>query len=310
MLTKNYTPVTEAYFGKTKNLMEIEKLVAAALKRFTIKDLKAGGKRLIDAAKFNSSPENRKIEALFCKEFGFKEMVLHWDGDPIPNAWTLGHGLMKLADGSEPILPIRNGDGTYYDAKHMYLCVVNIYVGGFADYNFTADEVVACILHEIGHNFVCTPVVTAVTAIEWAFVPVNLYKSLKHVGNIFDNVNKVVDASNDPDVNQDLEKCKKIASTAFVQVFLNWFRANKYWNLVKQGLIGVFQYFIPDLIKRDLQELDEIILKNKNKVLAQWEEYMEHLEKLKEYYKKMAASCRNTNHGKGLTVTPSWTEMQ
>lgn len=284
MLINNYKPVTEAYFGKTKNLIEVEKIIGGIIQRMTV-PLKQGGKRIIDAAKINKSAENKKIEALLCKEFGFKEMVLHWDGSPVFNAYTITYGLIKLVDGSQPIMPIRNGDGTYYDSKHLYICVVNIYAG-FIDSKVTAEELVACILHEIGHNFACTPVVNAVTAIEWALLPVNLYRSMVNLGNIFQSIDNIQNAMADEETKHNLEKCQQIAKNSFIQAFLSWFRFNRYWDLVKHGLFRVFQSVFPEFAKQEFAELDEWILNNKNKVLAKWDEYMKELENLKEYYKK------------------------
>ena len=284
MIVDNYKPVTEAYFGKTKNLMEIEKLIAGIIKRLTV-PLKQGGVRIIDAARVNNSELNKKIEALFCKEFGFKEMILHWDGSPEFNACTITYGLIKLADGSQPAMPIRNGDGTYYDSKHIYICVVNVYAG-FIDSKVTPEELVACILHEIGHNFVCTPIVTAVTAIEWALVPVNLYKSISSIANVVRAGRNIKDALDDEETRADLEKCKAIASSSFVQAFMSWFRFGKYWELTKWGVLNLFHAYFPEMAKKQFQEMDEWILLNKNKVLAKWNKYLKDLEKLKEYYKQ------------------------
>ena len=284
MLLQNYVPVTEAYFGKTKNLMEVEKLIGKIIKELTV-NFKDIGKRIINAPKINKSKENKQIEALLCKEFGFKEMVLHWDGSPTLNAWTVTHGIIKLADGSEPALPIKSGEGKYYDSKHKYICVVNIYAG-FIDAKTPAEEIVACILHEIGHNFACTPVVNMVSMLEWAFLPINLYRAYTSAGEIFSAGHSVQAGKNNPDIAKDLEKCKEIGKNAFIQAILAWFRFGRYWDLVQQGILHVFQSFLPDIIKSDLQAMDDWIVNNKNKVLAEWKRYMDELEKLKEYYKK------------------------
>ena len=284
MLLQNYVPVTEAYFGKTKNLMEVEKLIGKIIRELTV-DFKDVGKRIINAPKINKSKENKQIEALLCKEFGFKEMILHWDGSPTLNAWTVTHGIIKLADGSEPTLPIKSGEGKYYDSKHKYICVVNIYAG-FIDAKTPAEEIVACILHEIGHNFACTPVVNVVSMLEWAFLPINLYRAYTSLDDIFSAGNTVQAGKNNPDVAKDLEKCKEIGKNAFIQAILAWFRFGRYWDLVQHGIFRVFQSLFPDVVKAELQEMDDWIVNNKNKVLAEWKRYMDEIEKLKEYYKK------------------------
>lgn len=127
MITK-FQPVQEAYFGKSKNLLEAESILNSIIKEFKVPFDKVG-KRIIDAAKLNSSPKNKKLQELFQKEFGFGEMVLHWDGTNTVNAWSFARGIIKLINTDMPKLPVRSNDGRYYDGGHNYLCVVNVYAG-------------------------------------------------------------------------------------------------------------------------------------------------------------------------------------
>ena len=257
-----YGPVEEAYFGKTKNLLDVEKLVDGIIKQLKV-PFKKVGKRIIDCTKINKSKENKKIEALLCKEFGFKEMVLHWDGSEIVNAWTVTHGIIKIVEGSEPVLPLKNGDGTYYDSKHKYLCVVNFYAG-FVDAGITAEEVVACILHEIGHNFVCTPIVNVVSMLEWAMIPINILK--------LGQAHAAADSA--------------VAAAGMWEMLRTMFRPFRYLSMISDGINRLFQKFWPEAIKQQLKEVDLWIQDHKSYILAEWEEYVKEVEKAKEEYKK------------------------
>ena len=284
MLTTKYVPVKEAYFGKSKNLLEIEKILPKIIERFRVpfKDI---GKRIVEATKVNTSKENKQIESLLCKEFGFKEMVLHWDGSNTVNAYTVTYGLIKLVDSDQPSAPIRNGDGTYYDAKHKYICVVNFYAG-FIDQDITPAEIVACILHEIGHNFVCTPVVNVVSMLEWAMIPVNIYMTWYHFMETMVNVDKAKELiGRAKEYENARDEFKALLNNFIIKGIMSALRANRYIDMIQSGLLRVIQSTFPEYVKKYFSEMDDWIVKNKNKVLAQWDQYVKEINKAKEFYK-------------------------
>ena len=287
MLIRNYTPVTEAYFGKSKDLLEVEKLIQVIVDRFTV-PFKQVGHRILDAVKVNKSKENKKIEELLCKQFGFKEMVLHWDGSNVVNAYTVTHGILKLADDSEPALPLANGDGTYYDSKHKYICVVNVYAG-LVDAKVNAEEITACILHEIGHNFVCTPVVNVVSMVEWAMLPVNIYMSVKEITNVLGAWDKLELMHNDPtlkDPSKEAYVAKKV-SKILLSALVSVFKYLKIMDFIQHDIYSIFYaYQMPDIVKKWFEQMDEYLIKNKNTVLAKWDEYVKAVEKAREEFKK------------------------
>lgn len=284
MLINNYTPVTEAYFGKSKYLVEAEKQLEIIIKRLKVpfKDI---GKRTIDATKINQSKENKIIEDMFCKQFGFKEMHLHWSGTDDVNAFTTHYGIMTLADGSKPVLPVKNSDGTYYDSKHMYVCAVNVYAG-MIDIGLTAEEIMATILHEVGHNFVCTPLVHFVTALDWALIPVNAYMLVKNGLAIKDQVTKVRDIKAGGGVS-DKNEAVAIGAEFGKVVALALYRGYKYFDLFKDGLLRVIdlQYGPPPEQLRDwFKDLDKSINDNKNRILSEWEAVVAQVKKAKEQF--------------------------
>ena len=72
LITKGRVPVTEAYFGKPKEFIEAEQLLAKMLKKMELNKNQNLADRIINAAtKYNNCPENKRIEEIFCKRFGF-----------------------------------------------------------------------------------------------------------------------------------------------------------------------------------------------------------------------------------------------
>lgn len=286
MLINAYSPVTESYFGKSQNLLEMEKLVQVLIDRFTVpfKDI---GKRQIDAVSANKSKENKALEKLVCAEFGFKEAYIHWDGCDTVNAYTITNGILKLADDSVPALPIRNNNGRYYDSKHAYICVVNFYAG-FIDVGLTAEEVVACMLHEIGHNFTCTPIVNVVSMVEWAFLPINIYHSVKNLIDTGKNIHDLVGAVTDKKLlRKDKDMYGQRVAELFSAIVRGIFRTSRYFSLIKSGIYRVFfNYDAPEFAKQYFEEFDKRIEANKNKILVAWDEIVKRTEKAKEFYKK------------------------
>ena len=68
-------PVSEAYFGKTNNLIKAEKILAKIIKEYRVPFEKVG-KRRVDAAKLNTSAINIDLQHLLEAEFGFREVAL------------------------------------------------------------------------------------------------------------------------------------------------------------------------------------------------------------------------------------------
>lgn len=145
--------VTESYFGKSPELLECERLIKKMIGKLKVSE-KDIPNRMVNT-KISEWPENKAICKLLQKQFGFKEMYLHWSGSPEENAFSAARGIITMAVGSGsgmPSIPIKLTNGTYYDSDHAYLCCVNVYAG-LIDMGATAEELMACILHEIGHNF-------------------------------------------------------------------------------------------------------------------------------------------------------------
>lgn len=151
------------YIGKTKNLLKAEKIIDKLINSDKGKDAD-----LNKISKFNRSKDLKELEKCFKDEFGFKEMFISIFSETIEPNGTDDSGKTKLdiitrnAYTNLPPLIIRDSltgmpeplfkKDKFYDYKHTYLCDVTITADRF-DGTFTAEEVMAVILHEIGHNF-------------------------------------------------------------------------------------------------------------------------------------------------------------
>ena len=288
MLISKMVPVQEAYIGKTQNLIECEIELGKIIKRMKVPFEKVG-KRIVDAPAINKSKENKKICELLKKEFGFKEFYLHWDGDDTVNGCTWTEGVILRSGKQLPSLPLKQGQGKYYDHSHEYICVVNIF-GGLIDEGITAEELMAVILHEVGHNFTCTPVVTVARYLEPFWIPLSLYMGFKQFASAKGKWEEFLDSGLPVFIfNDDQTKCEmnpafqeflKKAATAFV-------RSQKY---IKMGMSGLGNFIssnqsLQELIKY-LNNFDQYILDNKNKIMTQWDEYVRRVKEFQESVKK------------------------
>lgn len=145
--SNNLRPVNEVYFGKTKSIQEIEN----ALDHFRNKYM---GK--YNPYKVNVDPEIIAINRMFENQFGFGTFAFQIVPDPQYNAYTCPISYRFDVNtygigGKENLLADKN---TFKFNKDMdYACIVNVTTGLLFNPNFTTEEVMACILHEIGHNF-------------------------------------------------------------------------------------------------------------------------------------------------------------
>jgi len=203
-------PVEEAYFGKTKNLQEVENVFNeiwmecfGKLEVPSEYDIIAMSKGLAKFAELTmpTSSYMKRITAGFKKEFGFGFFSLSFNNfiygldlledtlDPmkrgkdifnypkrvlallntsnynamLPNGYTISGGVIKrmvTGNSMNRLSPIKTGSNEkYYDKHHLYSCHVHVISALIATRGFTPGMLMAVILHEIGHNFVCTPIV-------------------------------------------------------------------------------------------------------------------------------------------------------
>ena len=133
----------EAYYGKLPELAKIEDLLGVISKK-----VKANPKKCNP----NRYPENQQIQQLFCKLFGFKDTYLYWEPFNYGNAYTIAMNALILFSDKKDAIIKRDNKG-YYDKSRKSVLTVYASVGLILTDNLTPGEILATILHEIGHNF-------------------------------------------------------------------------------------------------------------------------------------------------------------
>lgn len=136
----------ELYVGKTPELLEIERLIGKIRRSNT-------------QATFFTNPtyskDMEKINRLFEDFFGFEVFSLMIDRSTSQNAYTIP---LSIAVDVAPQYRVKNNllatdRGFKYKKEAGYCCIVHMYNNLFFDDKFTDSEILAIILHEIGHNF-------------------------------------------------------------------------------------------------------------------------------------------------------------
>lgn len=137
--------VLEAYFGKTPTLLEIEQQIGVirqnAIKKYS---------------EINRSEEVLKLNRLFEKQFGMDVFSLHIDKSGQVNAYTIPVALrFDIAFNqyiSKKVEATKEGGFRFKPNNGLsIICTVNY--GLISNPNFTDGEILAVILHELGHNF-------------------------------------------------------------------------------------------------------------------------------------------------------------
>jgi len=135
--------VNEAYYGKLPEFIEIEKLFESMSNKMKVDPKKCNP---------NKYPENKKVEKLFCKVFGFKKTYLYWEPFNQANGYTLSlNSLILFSDKKNAI--IKRSDTGFYDESGKSILTVYLSNGLILRDGLTPPELTATILHEIGHNF-------------------------------------------------------------------------------------------------------------------------------------------------------------
>lgn len=137
-------PLNEVYFGKTKELLAAEQ----QLDKFRNKYI---GRYVINM-RVNSDPDLLEFDRMIEKIFGFGCFTMHIHNEATCNAFTLP--IDYRYDYANPSTnTIADERGFKFKTQYDYACIVGIYSGLIFNPNFTTPEIMAFVLHEIGHNF-------------------------------------------------------------------------------------------------------------------------------------------------------------
>lgn len=137
-----FEPINEAYFGKTPEILDIERAMSKVRNKFNIK-----------------SPLREVIEdkdtLLFAdkiaKAFGFKKVYFGLDPSNVYNCYTIPIRQARYGDLTEDYVVTKTGIKYKEECKYETLIVSTTAL--FFDKNITDGEMMAVILHEIGHSF-------------------------------------------------------------------------------------------------------------------------------------------------------------
>lgn len=140
-----YQLVNEAYFGKNETFLEMEKQIGIirekALSKFT---------------DINRSPEVLKLNRLFEKQFGMDVFALHVEKSEIINAYTIPVALnfdIALNTNLSKMVVADKQNGYRFKEGNDLCIICNVYLGLLKSPEITNGEIIAVILHELGHNF-------------------------------------------------------------------------------------------------------------------------------------------------------------
>ena len=136
--------INEVYFGKTPEILAMEK----QLHKFRSKYMG----RYISNISVNSDEDLLKFNRMVEDYFGFGCFTLHIQNEIMPNAFTLP--LDYRIDVGLTSNSIEKGVNHFKLNKKLdYTGIVYITSAVMFNSDFTTPEVMAVILHEIGHNF-------------------------------------------------------------------------------------------------------------------------------------------------------------
>lgn len=148
--------LNEFYFGKHPNLISIESLLADLRKKYTklnpVSDRKAFKELIHDSIL-------RDIEGKINQTFGFNETKITVARVEYLNAFTIptlpldSKGNLNTKALSEPLIKIDKTGMKFDKTKYPMNLIAIMTAGLLVDQKMGEGEVVAILLHEIGHNF-------------------------------------------------------------------------------------------------------------------------------------------------------------
>ena len=145
--------LNEAYLGKTKELKHMEDLIDKIRKKYEDKGTVFYGFDTMFKG-IENSKEWQDLRQAFEDTFGFYSVTLVLLTDTeIPNAYTLPMHLTLDANVRAPFAVQVKGKGIKYDKKHKFCTMIAISSSLLFSNKISSGEVLAVLLHEVGHNF-------------------------------------------------------------------------------------------------------------------------------------------------------------
>lgn len=137
---ENEIPINEVYFGRVPGLQKAEKLLGQFREKYY------NHKFLNDN---QADPLLHQYNEIMAETFGFDSFYLRIESSMTINACTYGQSISLKARKAK----IKSTkEGFKYDGEDI-ICIVYIYSSLIFDRSFLDAEIMAIILHEVGHNF-------------------------------------------------------------------------------------------------------------------------------------------------------------
>lgn len=136
--------IDEAYFGKTHEILAIEKQLHIFRNKYI-------GSYLMNSG-VNSDPDLIKFDRMMEDYFGFGCFTMKIINEPVVNGFTCPIDYRFDVNRSAKDL-IATKNGFKFKKEYDYALLMCSYSGIIFNDNFTDGEVMAMILHEVGHNF-------------------------------------------------------------------------------------------------------------------------------------------------------------
>ena len=136
--------LTEVYIGKTKELLLAETQLDIFRKKYMSK--------YVFNTRVNSDKDLLKFDRMMEDIFGFGCFTLHIHNQPSVNAFTMPIDFRcDYKNPTDNIIADKNG--FKFKKEYSYAAILGIYSGLIFNPAFTTPEIMALLLHEIGHNF-------------------------------------------------------------------------------------------------------------------------------------------------------------
>ena len=199
--------LTEAYIGKTQYLQEIED---------KLNQVRGNLNRHTD---FDRTKTVQEINRLFEKQFGMDIFALHMVNENQMNAYTCTIGIKFdiYKKNYYELLVADRKDGYRFKPNNNFCISANVYYGLLANPDLTDGEILAIILHEIGHNFASfldNKIRVANSEMLDDFISISIMKAIFHVLTLrpisaIKDIHNLISTTNELSNKKDSKSAKK-----------------------------------------------------------------------------------------------------
>lgn len=148
--------VTEAYFGKTKEILAIEQAVHDLREPYIQKGINQNFNIHTYLPTIDADPNHKKLCETICDAFGFGDAIISIQNTAEPAIGTNSTSMcidLSSKKMKQSYLQASTRNGFKYNRNSDIVFVMSLPAGVLVSEDFTDAEITAAILHEVGHNF-------------------------------------------------------------------------------------------------------------------------------------------------------------